>query len=111
VVQLPQPADLQLLAVGYLLVAILYRLVCGKRAFEHQDVLKTFHCMADGDYVRPGSVVQTLPDCVANAINGARRPDRDERDERRQDYETPPSIWSTETAPDHRASASEAVDG
>jgi len=58
---------------------ILYELVCGRQAFEGEDILELFNKIAEGDFVPPRSLVPDLPDVVEQAILGALELDPEER--------------------------------
>ncbi len=59
--------------------AILYELVCGRRCFEGESVMKVWIAIAKGDFVAPRRLFPSLPERMERAIEGALVPDRDQR--------------------------------
>lgn len=53
--------------------AILYELVCGRRAFAADNLLALMNSMARGEYTPPEQVVADLPESVRSALLGALR--------------------------------------
>lgn len=63
----------------FALGCILYELVCGRRAFDSDNLLSLLNAVAEGDYPAPDSVVDHLPSGVIAAIHAALEPDPDLR--------------------------------
>ncbi|HMV68425.1 MAG TPA: serine/threonine-protein kinase, partial [Myxococcota bacterium] len=58
---------------------ILYELVCGRRAFPYDDIVKVYNAVCDGEYVAPRRLVPDLSPAVEAAIHGALEVDRERR--------------------------------
>lgn len=63
----------------FALGAILYHMVCGRRAFGQSDLLKLYAAIGEGNYEPPLNLRPDLPESMDRAINGALRPEKDER--------------------------------
>jgi serine/threonine protein kinase len=63
----------------FALGCILYELVCGRRAFEGENVLSVFNAVAQGKYTPPTEHVPGLPDRIVRAIDGCLVPKVDDR--------------------------------
>jgi serine/threonine protein kinase len=59
--------------------AMLYELVCGRRAFDGADMLEIFNSICQGRYTPPGELVSDLPEPMSRAIIGALQVERDQR--------------------------------
>lgn len=75
----------------FALGAILYELVCGARAFDHEDVLEIFGAVAAGRYEHPRVHNPDLPQRMVDAIVGALQP---KRDQRLSDCDALVSVWT-----------------
>ena len=71
--------------------AILYELVCGRKAFEGEDLLELFTNVAAGNFKRPRDLRADIPDRMERAILGALTPDRDARI---RDVSTLAAVWN-----------------
>ena len=58
---------------------MLYELVCGRRVFPYEDIVKVYNAVCDGEYVPPRRLVPDLPEAIESAILGALEVDRDKR--------------------------------
>jgi serine/threonine protein kinase len=72
--------------------AILYEMVCGRKAFEAgEDLLELFTAVAAGRFTPPRELRPDLPDRMERAILGALAPDREARI---RDVATLAAVWN-----------------
>lgn len=71
--------------------AILYEMVCGRKAFENDDLLDLFTAVAAGRYTPPRALRPDLPERMERAIVAALAPNREERV---RDVEALAAVWN-----------------
>jgi len=77
--QIRNTRDVDSRADIFSLGAILYELVCHRRAFEGEDLMDLFMTVVYGQFVKPAELVPDLPDRMNETILGALKVDKDER--------------------------------